>query len=351
MKTAAQASQILSQPFWWITKWASRIVMPIKPKQYGQHSSKTWEISSRILAAFTIPVIFPISLPLKFTAEIITALFHPKNCLYKDHHPKKPTTKATNTLSILNWNICGLPGGLPTFFGGVAPFDKRVQEIAKFILKQDCDIICLQEAHDVNATKILSNTLKNRYRHVYTNIGSKGFQHNSGLIVLSKKMLSNTKFTPFSFKGKQFGVNKGMFSFEVDNYKIITTHLQPYTDKKDQNIRLKELELCLKELNTTHQTKILCGDLNIDRYKGEPALKLIKKKFIDPLGKIQTATDALNGLLWNKKPATTPESVDYCLLQSNTSKIQSSLVEVFDHDTPEKALSDHHAIVSVISKK
>jgi endonuclease/exonuclease/phosphatase family metal-dependent hydrolase len=335
----------LSIPFWVSSKVFSRVVTPILAGRYGQYSSKTKEILYRIVSLVVTILIAPISISLKGIAELIL-LFRSKSFTYKQGIGS--LSKSTEGLSVLNWNICGLPGSLPTMFGGVAPLSERVDAIADFILQQDCDVVCLQEAHDVNSVHTLYGKLKNYYKHFYLNIGTKPFQHNSGLFVASNKDLSNLSFTPFNFQGKQFGINKGFFCFDVANgedslIRIVTTHLQPYQSPKDQTLRVRELQEIAKK-----EPDIVCGDLNIDRFGEEEGLNKIQEEYVDGLGKMETATDTLIDARRGNPTHEMPSSIDYCLIKKNSYELYTRIAEVYDLNNPEKALSDHHALISTI---
>lgn len=326
----------LSQPFWWSTK----VIASLSPRP-----NSAYELVRRVASFATVILCSPISLVLKTLAEFLV-LFETKTFTYiKGKSQEHNENKENNAVKILNWNICGLPGGLPTWFGGVPPLSKRVDEIATFILEEECDVICLQEAHDVKALYSLCSKLSHQYHHFYLNIGSKSFQHNSGLFIASKRKISSASFTPFRSKGKQFGINKGYFRFDIANksnttIRMITTHMQPYTSKKDQDIRVKQLQDILAE-----KPDIVCGDLNIDRFIYEKGLDIIKKEFLDPLGKVETATDSL----MDTKKQQDPFSIDYCLLKNGTSyKIDTKIKRAYQIESPHPSLSDHHALITSI---
>lgn len=325
-----QILSTLSQPFWWSSEVIARTTESVSSPKV---------IIVRVGQLAVILLLSPVTIFLKTVAELFL-FFKPRafTCSKEGNVPAKDD----NTLSIFSWNICGLPGGLPRWFGGLPPLSQRIKRICNFILQEDCDIVCLQEAHDVKSTYTLCDQLRQRYKYFYLNIGAKPFHHNSGLIVASKRTLSNVSFTPFNYKGKQFGINKGFFAFQVETkFRIVTTHLQPYSSARDQAIRLKELQEISRIV-----PDIICGDLNIDRFEHEIGTDHLKSHYTDALGTIETATDSL----MNTHKQTKSSSIDYCLVQNQSFEIETSVCKAYDLEEPKNALSDHHALVSKIQK-
>lgn len=347
----------LSAPFWWSTKVVSRSFSAIQPGNYGQCSSKMRELLYRIVPLTIIILISPFAIILKGVAELcclgqLTSFADKKN---EDiHEPQKKLT----ALSLLTWNICGLPGGLPNWFGGVPSIADRIDRIATFIIESQCDIVCLQEAHDIEAARALCRSLKTTYSYIYPHIGSKPFCFDSGLFIASKKKLSDISFTPFTFKGIQGAINKGFCCFSVTSennpaIKIVATHLQPFHTEKDRQLRALEWKEIAK-----NNPVIVCGDLNIDRYKEEEKemIENMRADYIDAFEDaftgdgLITATDDLLEDRNGQAPTSSQESIDYCLLKRNSLySIQTTRKEAYDLNEPEKALSDHHALISTIS--
>jgi len=335
--TLCQVSACISKPFWWSIEVISELTEPTK---------SSTDLLFRLTKVALVIIFSPLSISLKGIAEFLL-LFHSKPFTYKEGIGSPSNSE--KSLSILNWNICGLPGGLPRWFGGVPPLFNRIDKIATLLINKGCDIICLQEAHDVKAQHTLYKKLRNDYKYFYSNIGSKAFQHNSGLFIASKKKLSNESFTSFSYKGKRFGINKGYFSFDVNHgsessVRVVATHFQPYDSEKDQQLRVKALtDIGLKNPD------IVCGDLNIDRLKQEDATAIIYGQYVDALVNNETATDSLNEAKKGKVAQPQGLSIDYCLLQNKSSyAIQTEVIETYNLNDPEVALSDHHAIISTI---
>ncbi len=280
--------------------------------------------------------------------------------------------KAVDNFTLMTWNVCALPFGLSTTFGGVRPAKERVNEIVDFIASHDPDIICFQEAHDLSFSYELFEKLKEVYSHFVLDIGRISFtQLNSGLLVISKLPISNFYFKEFEFDHMSFqkAIKKGFFAFKVSsNHQelahVITTHLQPYKTEIDALIRLHELQLIVDALreNTSPGFKIVCGDLNIDRIPPkEFGRERIEAEFFDPLyppNSLPIPTTATNYLTyaWHAKnpvpkeyfEAESDESIDYCIIWNakNHANISAELLTGYYNRLPKRSLSDHHAILT-----
>lgn len=336
-------SSSLSLPFWKTTEWFSRVISPLSPDQYGQQKTKVREYAVRFFLGLTIALTSIIAIPLKGIAETstwISCRFFPSYI-----HLTEKSEPVPNNLTILSQNICALPGGLPAFFGGVDPFNRRIDSLA---INGQYDLLLFQELHDPYYSIQLYKKLKNIYPHSIINVGTKPFSHNSGLAVFSKYPLKNISFTPFDkLKGKQFGINKGFLKFQLGKVTFLNTHLQPGTRENDAMIRNKQL----KQINAYWNQKdkqILCGDLNCERNSDEETLKTIRSQYNDPLSDcIETATDTLTERRMRKKSAPLPLSIDYILPKKEG--VTVTVEQSYDLINPENSLSDHHRLVAKIS--
>jgi hypothetical protein len=96
-------------------------------------------------------------------------------------------------ITILNANVLFMPHNLTYYFGGIRPWETRIQQIAKALKKKNSDIVCLQEIHDEESAFALFRVLKRQYPYFYLNIGADNavvdpdeISMNSGLFVASK---------------------------------------------------------------------------------------------------------------------------------------------------------------------
>jgi endonuclease/exonuclease/phosphatase family metal-dependent hydrolase len=277
---------------------------------------------------------------------------------------KKITKKS---FTILSFNVCFTPDDMPVFFGGMLPWKKRIDKVVAFIEKADPDVITLQEVFDKNAQDHLYKLLKNKYSHFYTHIGPwqfngkiTGLGFNCGLFVASKYPLKNPHFYPF--KNDNPHINRGVFTFDItSSNKIIssvfTTHLEPF--KNGKNLRKKELlqviHLMQKSGQKSSQPIILCGDLNlsIDEAKKFIPIYFENSLNIDEL-KITpnnfTHHDFTNKRLFLKPTNDKLDYFDYILILKNNvrTKIKTSIMNTFDINNLDNAISDHNAIFSKI---
>lgn len=273
------------------------------------------------------------------------------------------------SFSILNFNVCFTPDHMPIFFGGMLPWEDRIDNVVKFINEQDADIICLQEVFDYDAHEALYNKLKTKYSHFYTHIGpwhfdgslsSLGFE--SGLFVASKYPIKNPIFHPF--KNDNPHINRGVFSFDIATPdgksagSIFTTHLEPFENGK--TLREKELTQIIalmqsKNLNEAYPV-ILCGDLNLPPNEAKKWINTYFEDSID-INNMEVSKDNLTSYDFTTKRLAIndelkPEYLDYMLLlknnKDNNSKMKTSIIKTFDTEHINKSLSDHNALFSEI---
>ncbi len=199
--------------------------------------------------------------------------------------------KAPEEIKVLQWNVC-LAGFASKGAGGVENTSERLDGIIQAIEKEDSDIVILQEVYENDAAKQIFEKLKDKYAHIYMEIGSEAQSflgkamakinpfYKSGLMVLSRFEVKNPKFTSFTdIEGSQQSVNKGVFiwDFFLNNKKVsmAATHLNPSDDDKsptqeEQTVRKLEIERIRKLLEERKaKYTYLFGDMNIDKNKDE----------------------------------------------------------------------------------
>ncbi len=298
----------------------------------------------------------------------------------------KLLTKKDDSFTLLNFNVCFLPGHLPLLYGGVTPWHLRVEKVADRILQLDADIVCLQEVFEEQSADRLYELLKNKYSHFYTQIGAKHFGFSkesaglgSGLFVASKIPLDQPRYQ--AFEDSSDYMKRGFFHCKISKggeefAHIYTTHLEAFDQAPGPEYRKKQLQQIVQEmqknhLSTSEHAVVLCGDLNIPHLSKEPAEEFMTEHFKDSYSKIykevtmknKTYVD-LTELWWkarldSKKFIPLPQILDYALLwkSSVTQKKRSvsKRFEIFtasismnDLNNPVDALSDHNAEISLI---
>jgi len=376
-----QCANKMAQPMWRTTEQL-RVFMPFFPGQYDQCTDKTDEIVSRLIR-IAIP-----SAPITFPLGILSCI--PRylgTCLQKENFVHLKGNLESNSFSkreftVFSMNICGLPGVLPLFYGGVNPLHSRISQVVQKIWNANADIVLLQEAHDEDSAFELYERLKDKYSDFYFNIGTRAATLNSGLFVCSKGKTFNPSF--FSFKdieGAQQSVNKGCFHFTIGSEEapiahIFHAHLHPSPDDlnptpAEQKTRQLELQHILGKMQSItwgdrfpSVPVILAGDMNIAYGTEEYKNSILSKKFItsydkDPVK--ETCTLLLSDYVWTyssekrrKLEKDRCVVLDYIVVlkqDQKQCKVKTSLHENFSESFPHLAISDHHAILSKITSK
>ncbi len=299
-----------------------------------------------------------------------------------------PSNKA---FTYLTSNLCLMPETSSMIYGGLLPWPLRIDAIVEKIKQLDADILFLQEVYDVRAIFELHKRLQDTYAHFYGNITPRlcGFSHtslysSSGLAIISKFKLENVRFEPYTvitsdekIPGYEhvpgyerllsfgFDRNYGVLHCDVLNGNDIlahfaTSHENPFF----ANVREKQTaqivgSIASKAKSYSRYPFILAGDLNIERGDlKEGAERLIKEHFIDPYSGGYTWNDFND--YWHKwlrdvkkfiEAKHTPWTCDRSLLwsdwaQQNHYSMKTERIIMCDREDPEKALSDHHAILT-----
>jgi endonuclease/exonuclease/phosphatase family metal-dependent hydrolase len=295
-------------------------------------------------------------------------------------------------LSVLTLNTCFMPGNYPFLFGGVyMPWQKRVSLLGEKLRSVNADVVCLQEIFAEETTYALFEELKDTYTYFYGAIGPRflGFSFDtfgfpSGLFIASKYPIENPQFTLFSVAG--FPMNYGCFDFVVKNGDtsighVYTTHLQPLDYEEFDQIRASQLNQILEKMESDlakdeNVPMFLCGDLNVPYGSDEPSEALIRGHFYDDYNRNipatitkanSTCTDYFTNYLFaggENLEEIDPnfQILDYALLlrPSHSSRLSSSrqaytlntvLVPANDLKDPDAAISDHHALLSIIQRR
>lgn len=314
----------LRMPFDKTMESAIRLTLPHTPSK----ESKTCSLLDRVrfvaTTALLIPAI-PLSLGLFGLASIIDAVRWKFNLNHFEYLEGAGKEKTGTPRVFITWNVCALFGGLPIPFGGVAPVEERMQDIAQNILDTQADLVCLQEVSPP-AAQLLYRELKGEYRHFYTRIDPDPLLTlDSGLFVASKMPLTNPTVTPLTRLGM---LHRALFSFEIGEDTFGVTHLEAGLGEASFAIREQQLVEILKK-----SPRFLLGDMNEKLSSG--SLLPIYHNLNDP--EMITATDRFIG---------TPIdfSIDYVLSKS-VDKIKVVLEKAYD-DLGKWAISDHHILIA-----
>jgi len=277
-------------------------------------------------------------------------------------------------ISLLSLNTCCLPNYQSLLFGGVRPWQERMEEMGTVIKESKSDILCFQELFDKNAAIALYEQLKEDYKYFYIHIGSKPFGFNpkafglgSGLFVASKIPIKDPKYHPFQTQNSY--INRGFFSFTLldkngKEIHCITTHLDAYDQDDAKKVREKQIEEIVHWINKNNVKNdyptVVCGDLNVPYRSGENGEKLIQKHFGSPYTKnIQTVTLKnrtycdYTDFWWNhKKFVIEPKILDYILVypakDESSTFLTTKVLSVSNIQKPQNALSDHQGLIATI---
>lgn len=173
---------------------------------------------------------------------------------------------------VLSFNIWDLP----LFF--VKHRRERVLSIAEYLVKQNADVICLQEAFDVEHRVFLAEKLKTHgYYAAYGThrmrkiLFLKVFDATGGLLIFSKFPIRSSHFTSFSrYQNSALGeflAQKGFLETMLETprglLRVVNTHLHEETPWFiDKSIRLRQLRQLFDVMNGGDIPTILTGDLN-----------------------------------------------------------------------------------------
>lgn len=286
---------------------------------------------------------------------------------------------ALQELKVFSANICCFPGTLSYMYGGVRPWQQRIDKLVSTIRDSEAQIVCLQEVWDPEAMRALVEKLKDEYAFFIYNAGDPAgtlkvdkMGYSSGLFVASKLTLDSIAFKRFP-RSIPEGSNRGaiLATCRVAKERItfINTHLNHAGGSQQmlmRQVRQEQLLLCygyLQELVSRHLPDnswgFLAGDFNIDAFSeefGECGLsRLFSIPYAQDLSKEKpTWTDYFNDLVstpLDRRDTVAPvnELVDYCIrptLSTIAPKSTQTLVPLYDIKKPLEALSDHQALLT-----
>jgi endonuclease/exonuclease/phosphatase family metal-dependent hydrolase len=188
--------------------------------------------------------------------------------------------RAQRSLSILTWNIFMMPEWL-----GESPLNQaRAAAIARTLLEQPFDILCLQKVFDASARAILEEALAGRYPHRYGPANPSCLLLDSGVCVFSRYPLTDYQAISFHecdswecFSRKGALLVSGTCGSTP--FRLITTHLQGEDGSvftaKHQAIRDQQIQAIRDRLIVPHLEPkvpfVICGDFGTPRFANAQA--------------------------------------------------------------------------------
>ena len=174
-----------------------------------------------------------------------------------------------NQLKIISFNIWDLP-----FFTRNIRVS-RIKQISHFLKSSQADIICLQEAWNLDSQRLIKEILGPKYFSWEDRVATSkhklwGFSRaQGGLMILSLFPILSMRFTPFSvfhWSWTEWFGNKGILDFHLKTpwgkLRVVNTHLyQP-----GLFVRLKQFKKLITYLSGDRETPaIIAGDFNEDK--------------------------------------------------------------------------------------
>ncbi|NGX60062.1 MAG: hypothetical protein KR126chlam3_01224 [Chlamydiae bacterium] len=332
------------------------LATPICPGQDGNLSSYSLELIWRIFVVTICIITAPITIPLALIGAGMEKIADIVNHTPYTHW--KGTAKEqedTGNYRLMTLNGCMLWGGLPIMYGGMRPPSDRMDQLASKIRAADPDVFVMQEM-SFDASYQLYSKLKGNYANFFTRIGPNPPMMESGLFVASKYPINNAGFILFP---DQTQMKRGAFWIETPKSFVFTTHMEFGHTEKDANMRKEQFEMIWNQIEECKKRKpcFLLGDFNIDRSKTKEYDVLeIEEKFHDPYltehpiitAESSTCTNEISAhVLGEKAPDNPWELDDYALLAKGDHryKLDSKLLQMYDNNKPDKALSDHRGLL------
>ena len=270
------------------------------------------------------------------------------------------------SFSLLSWNICCVGGGYAISNGGVMPWSFRIERIVKRIAETDADVNCIYETFDFASADYIYRCLKERYAHIFFNIGAQTVGISSGIMVLSKFEVIEAEFTRFPLEtlvGRTKNAAKGVFSFTLcsgsDRFaRIAATHLQhseesAYPTREEVAGRAEQMRIVIKRVEAASgRCRIVTGDLNLD--DEEYAAASWAKRFFkgDDFKEQHTwGGDEYCARMVGQR-VSRPLNLDHTMVLQGTARgVQTTLVRTGYNPQKftQEALSDHEGIFSTIT--
>jgi len=263
-----------------------------------------------------------------------------------------------DSLTILTWNIYMRPRQV--FWNQQV---KRAKGIVEVLKNENIDVIVFQEAFDPKARRKLKKELSEMYPHQF-GPGNRGMVRiNSGIWVLSKYPLLQTKQMVYSDCGREDCIAKksAMFSeidFNGKKVHIIGTHLQAISGEKYDNIRANQMKMMAElgnEFFNESIPQIFTGDMNTateDTAKYRNMLRILNAKDGMPQGNIQHSLRGQENDISRKPVNYGPKLIDFVFLKPNKSSAKVISREVMRYRYEMKKgrsdLSDHYAVKAVL---
>lgn len=300
---------------------------------------------------------------MKLSAPVISCFFalywsfYANVAVAQTETPK--STSASDTLSVLCWNVQLLPDGLALFSKALRKKQRiRCPWIADYCLDLSPDVIVFQEVFDVQMTKQLKKALASAYPYQVDPLKHKGRFTSSGILIVSKYPLSKVGEVVYDKGlGADAWAAKGCTLVEVNKrgrtFAVAGTHLQAGGNSEAQAVRNQQY-VAINNLLGSPAAKLpllIAGDMNTKRANCKDFQRMLEVLDVAdyPLDDPRPYTsDTTNS--W--KSAGKPSQLDYVFLKSGSISMRFLKQEILrptkDWKSQQMDLADHYAILATI---
>jgi endonuclease/exonuclease/phosphatase family metal-dependent hydrolase len=285
------------------------------------------------------------------------------------HLSSASTAVATEELSLLTFNVWGVPGLTRR---AVA----RFAEIGQKLATAGHDIVALQEMWDARSAKILETA---KYRYHTTSPHFPGLQGRGGLVILSKHPIIEQHWHPYRhYGGVERLVEKGALLARIQlpsgrSVVIVNTHLVSPPERlshlflsadgvRDVRLRqIKELSAFIRQKTKPEDEVYVLGDFNAG--ENSPEYDLAHLEFGEDLFRCRLPRDPLLNTLPSEFQGMTYDPLrnreaysnqrnrlDYIFAHGGDNQNRSLDVSLFGTNS-EQPLSDHFGVTVRISRR
>ncbi len=365
---------------WTYGMLGGRLIAPIDPNKFDNASSKAKEVGIRVLivlgaiASFCFAGTYILlgAVVLSAGAKIFRGLgfYFQKNGFTHIRGLAEEKRIESGHAKIMEWNIRGHGGGLHYSEGGVVHWRLRIDRIVEEILKEDPDVIVLQEIYDTSLIEAIVAHLENQYAHFYSHLGANTWGNESGLLIITK--CATHKFSHTDFTQTDEKVKRGFETLEIKinlesalpALRIIGTQLSP--GKTAVETRMAQVAQMIDALAREKIAipTLFVGSLNVDRDSLGEGTYLSNYLYHSYLDSAPTHSDQLvsqwapvfegqeesSNFISFFKRNPTGDCRTFPVLEKGIRLVDSHLVRGFDEFYNTKtALSDFHAVVTEVS--
>jgi len=271
-----------------------------------------------------------------------------KGYTYVKGQAEEKSLPANNQFSVMNWNVCGIWGGISRSNGGVLEWQKRFDGILREIQNADADVLILEEIYDTALAEKLVDSLKGKYAHFYTVNGPSVWGSVGGLFMATKFPVR--QYTHTSFDNNDWTLNRGFGTLEIGSKEkpfatVIGTHL--IHGKADAK-RTEQIAQLTNSVAQKTFPAFVAGDLNLSPEK-------LAQAAVHPATEQNTGMTCTDKFIregWNPKNTCPDERLDYIAQVKNEApkvRVVVKQLGLLNGKNTQTALSDHDAMVAQIT--